>query len=81
MSLDTRFTLSCGLLMPNLHFFSGSFCLHSVPQSIIANQLNLLYICSDNLSFFGAYLQNGCIAVTSNIALLEIALRNINDRS
>jgi len=37
-----------------------------VPKSIIANQLNLLYICSDNLSFWGAYLQNGCIAVISS---------------
>ncbi len=73
MSLDTRFTLSSGLLMTNLPFFIGSFCLHSVPQSIIANQLNLLYICSDNLSFFGAYLQNGCIAAIAPFANFAIA--------
>ena len=36
--------------------------LHIVPVSIIANQLNLWYICSDNPSFFGEDLQNGCNA-------------------
>ena len=35
---------------------------HIVPESIIVNQLNLLYICSDNLSFFGVHLRNGYIA-------------------
>ena len=50
--------------------------LDCVPESIIDNQLNLLCICSDNLSFFGAYLQNGCIAVIHHFAILCNALSN-----
>jgi len=49
--------------LANLHFELG---VDYVPKSIVANFLNLLCICSDNQSFFGAYLQNGCIAGTSN---------------
>lgn len=49
-----------------------------MPQSIIANQLKLLYICSDNLSFWGVYLQIGCKAVTSNSAPVCNALANVN---
>ena len=43
----------------NLYF---ELSVYFVPESIIVNQLNLLYICSDNLSFFGVYLRNGYIA-------------------
>jgi hypothetical protein len=52
-----------------------------VPKSMIANKLNLLYICSDNLSFWGVFVQNGCIAEISNSAIFEITLRNINHKS
>ena len=48
--------------MTNTFFFEPLFLLYCVPESNISNQLNSLYIYSDNLSFSGAYLQNGCIA-------------------
>jgi hypothetical protein len=38
--------------------------------------INLLYIGSDNLPFLGAYLQNGCIAVTHHSAIVYNALSN-----
>jgi len=44
---------------------------------MIANELNLLYICSGNPSFLGAFLQNGCIAAIEPFANLAIALPNI----
>jgi hypothetical protein len=43
----------------NLSYFSKDPVGDSVPKSMMANQLNLLYICSDNLSFWGVYVQIG----------------------
>ena len=55
----------CIFPMANLKSAESLYC---VPKSNLANFLILLYICSDNISFWGAYLQNGCIAGIYNSA-------------